>query len=99
MLDCRQLKHLRLLEELTQIEIAKELGITRNFISMVEGGQRKVSQEWHDKYVKTIYILSLRKKNNINVVKHVEEIAKEIEKQEVIPVIPKKKSLSRKKTK
>ncbi|MBU3215870.1 helix-turn-helix transcriptional regulator [Clostridium estertheticum] len=75
MLDYRQLKHLRLLHELTQTEIAKELKISRNYISMVENNTRKYSQEWHDNFVKTIYILHERKKNGINIVDEIIEIA------------------------
>ena len=62
MLNKGRLKHLRLLHDLTQTELANELNITRNYISMVESRKRTYSQEWYDNYVNTIYKLSIEKK-------------------------------------
>ena len=86
MLDYRQLKHLRLLHGLTQTNIANELKITRNFISMMENDSRKYSQEWHDNYVKTIYILYTRKNTHVDVIEDIKEITKELETPIVEPV-------------
>ncbi|MFT5872844.1 MAG: transcriptional regulator with XRE-family HTH domain [Clostridium sp.] len=77
-----QLKHLRIVHELTQSKIADELGISRNYISMVENGTRKYSKEWHDNYVNTIYILHARE-NTVNVVEETQEINEEIEKENI----------------
>ncbi|MBX4271458.1 helix-turn-helix domain-containing protein [Clostridium estertheticum] len=109
MLDYRQLKHLRLLHNLSQADIAKELGISRNYISMVESHDRTYSKEWHDNYVKTIYTLHMRNIALENEVKEVIEVAEEsmieeVEKIEVVkeikPIIdvPLKKKVVPKKT-
>ncbi|MBW9169764.1 helix-turn-helix transcriptional regulator [Clostridium estertheticum] len=108
MLDYRQLKHLRLLHNLSQTDIAKELDISRNYISMIESHDRIYSQEWHDNYVKTIYTLHMRNIAHANEIEEVKEVvdepiaevAKEIEVVEVVkPIvdIPLKKKTGAKK--
>lgn len=62
MLNAIELKHLRLIHDLTQLEVANELNMTRNYISIIESGRRVYSREWHDNYVNTIYKLDIRKK-------------------------------------
>ena len=96
MLNGSQLKHLRLIHNLIQMEIANELQITRNYISIVEAG-RSVSQEWHDNYVNTIYKLSIKKKAiklepTIEVAKEIVEEILEVAKEtpKVTPKVVKK---------
>lgn len=62
MLSPSKLKYLRLLHNLTQTDIAKELHVTKNYISQIENGKLTYSQEQHNKIVNAIYKVSEQKK-------------------------------------
>lgn len=57
MLTGEKLKFLRQMQNLTQQQIADYVGITRNYISMMENREREVTQELHDKWLEGIYKL------------------------------------------
>lgn len=80
MLSADKLKHLRLLHGISQIELGKEMGITKNYISMVENRKQNYTQEWHDKYVNAIYKVAEAKKKEVlkaTEVKEIEEVLEE----------------------
>ncbi|WP_163289371.1 helix-turn-helix domain-containing protein [Clostridium sporogenes] len=79
MLSAEKLKFLRLLHNITQKEIGAEMGISKNYISMIENRKETYSQEWHDRYVNAVYKIAEQKKNEKNIEK-VEEIKEEIKK-------------------
>lgn len=76
MLSPEKLKYLRLLHSCTQKEIATEMGITKNYISMIENRKESYSQEWCDKYIKAVYIVAEEKKKitNDEVVEIIEDV-------------------------
>ncbi|MBE6066190.1 MAG: helix-turn-helix transcriptional regulator [Clostridium lundense] len=78
MLSAEKLKYLRLLHGLTQKDVADAMGVKRNYISMLENRKQNMSQEWHDKYVATIYKVAEEKKKQQNVEEIAEDIAKEV---------------------
>ena len=55
MLTSQQLKMLRIRKMLTQQELANVLGISREFIAMVENGSREFSEERYQEYINAIY--------------------------------------------
>ncbi|OFI04966.1 helix-turn-helix domain protein [Clostridium acetireducens DSM 10703] len=77
MLSAEKLKFLRLLHGISQIELGKELGISKNYISMVENRKTSYSEEWEEKYINAVYKIAEKKKNEKNIDK-VEEMAKEV---------------------
>ena len=81
-LSAEKLKHLRLIHNLTQTNIADEMGISRNYISMVENRTSEYTKEWHDKYVNAVYIAYAKKKNKVeaNVTETIEPVKKEVNK-------------------
>jgi transcriptional regulator with XRE-family HTH domain len=64
-LNPSKLKLLRLINDITQKELATEMGVSKNYISMVENGKRGYSQEQHDRYVNAIYKVSADKKKKM----------------------------------
>lgn len=78
MLSAEKLKYLRLLHNLTQKDVADALGCKRNYISMLENRKQNMSQEWHDKYVATIYKVAEEKKKQQNVEEIAEVVAEEV---------------------
>lgn len=79
MLSAEKLKYLRLLHDITQVELGKELGISRNYISMVENRKESFSEEWCNNCVNAIYRIATRKQNEKNIDK-VEELKEDVEK-------------------
>ncbi|NMM65537.1 helix-turn-helix transcriptional regulator [Clostridium sp. P21] len=78
MLSPEKLKFLRLLHSISQTELGKEMdGISKNYISMVENRKTKYTDEWEQKYIKAVYTIAARKKNEKNI-EQVEEMAQEI---------------------
>ena len=51
MLRGSQLRRMRILKNITQEEIAKELGVKTNYISMMENEHRDVTEENYKKWV------------------------------------------------
>lgn len=56
MLSPGKLKFLRVLHNLTQTEVAKKLGVTKNYISEVENGKAQYSEIQQNKIVTAIYV-------------------------------------------
>ncbi|AKA71225.1 helix-turn-helix domain-containing protein [Clostridium scatologenes] len=83
MLSAEKMKHLRLLHGISQVELGKEMGISKNLISMVENRKQNYTQEWHDKYINAIYKVAAEKKKEIlksNDIQEIEEKAEETKK-------------------
>lgn len=81
MLSPSKLKYLRLLHNLTQTEVGKEIGASKNYISEVENGKNNYTQEQHDKIVNAIYTVSERKKKQSeNVTEILEDVGKTVKK-------------------
>jgi len=55
MLSPQKLKYLRLLHDLTQSEVGKEMGVTKNYISELENGKAQYSEDQQNKFVNAIY--------------------------------------------
>lgn len=47
MLDGQKMKHLRLLQNLTQSNIANLLGVSKNYISMLENRKQNFSEDFY----------------------------------------------------
>ena len=78
MLSGRQLKQLRLQQDLSQQQVANFLGVSKNYISMLETEKRSYSEDFHDKWVGTIYkIGTMTKKEQV---KYIESLKESIEK-------------------
>ncbi|WP_160197115.1 helix-turn-helix domain-containing protein [Senegalia massiliensis] len=52
MLRGYQLKRMRILKGLIQDDIAKELDVKRNYISMLENEQREIPEDKYNKWIK-----------------------------------------------
>lgn len=79
MLSAEKLKYLRLLHGITQVELGKELGISRNYISMVEHRKENFTEEWCNNYVNAIYRIATRKQNEKNI-NEIQELKEDVEK-------------------
>lgn len=55
MLSGEQLKRIRLMRGISQSQIANAMGLTNRYIIYIEQGQREMSQETYDKYIKALY--------------------------------------------
>lgn len=55
MLSGYKLKMLRIKKRVTQTKIAKDLGVTRNYISMIENEHRDLNEEQYKKYLDSLY--------------------------------------------
>ena len=55
MLTNRELKFLRLRKGISQTDMALVMGISREFLSMVESGKRDLSEERYKQYINAIY--------------------------------------------
>lgn len=55
MLSGFQLKMLRIKKNVTQKQVADELNVTKNFISMVENQHRFFNEEQYQQYINAIY--------------------------------------------
>lgn len=77
MLSPEKLKYLRQLHNLSQKEIGDELGISKNYICMIENRKHTFSKEQHDRYVAAVYKVSAKKNKQKE---NVEEILQEVEK-------------------
>lgn len=82
MLDGQKMKHLRLLQNLTQSNIANLLGVSKNYISMLENRKQNFSEDFYIRWLDAIYKLSVmspsQQKEYIN--KLQEEAKREINK-------------------
>ncbi|MCR1971665.1 helix-turn-helix transcriptional regulator [Clostridium cochlearium] len=61
MLSQEKMKFLRVLHNISQKELAKEIGCTRNHISMVENRNNVCTEDFYQKYIKAIYKISQAK--------------------------------------
>lgn len=85
MLSVEKLKHLRLLQNLSQSNIANVLGVSKNYISMLENRKQNFSEDFYTRWLNAIYKLSSmspsQQKEYINRLK--EEAKKEIDKNKI----------------
>ena len=82
MLSPEKLKYLRLLHNLTQTDVAKEINATKNYLSMLENNKEPYSQEMHDKIVNAIYKVSegKKKRKEENIQEIIEDVGAEVKK-------------------
>ncbi|WP_096634858.1 helix-turn-helix transcriptional regulator [Clostridium cochlearium] len=78
MLSQEKMKFLRVLHNISQKELAKEIGCTRNHISMVENRNNVCTEEFYNKYIKAIYKISNAKEQTIE--EKVKEVQTELKK-------------------
>lgn len=57
MISGEQFRRLRLSRGLSQNDIAKEAGITKNYVSIFENNKQAVSDEVYEKMMKAVYEL------------------------------------------
>lgn len=63
-IDYETLKRMRVMNGITQKELAKELGVTRNYLSMIENGNQSYSEETGNKILSALYVLIQYKGKN-----------------------------------
>lgn len=104
MLSPEKMKFLRQLHNLSQKDVGDYMGVSKNYISMIENRKHPYSKEQHDKYINAIYAVSEQKKKQkedtteiLDSVKEVEEDNKDKEKVENIEEIQKSDKNSSKK--
>lgn len=79
MLSAEKLKYLRLIHNITQQQIADELGVSKNYISMVENRKHVYSAEQHDRIVNAIYKISKKmKQEEEKIIEVAEDVQNEI---------------------
>lgn len=80
MLNIEKLRDLRRLHNVSQIELGKELGVTKNYISMVENRHEKLTKQFHDRYINAVYKISMRKQNEsiFNELENVKEVVQSV---------------------
>ncbi|NME94596.1 helix-turn-helix transcriptional regulator [Clostridium cochlearium] len=78
MLSQEKMKFLRVLHNISQKELAKEIGCTRNHISMVENRKNVCTEEFYKNYIKAIYKISQAKNETIE--EKVKEVQTELKK-------------------
>ncbi len=79
MLSAEKIKFLRLLHHITQAEIGVELGVTKNYISMLENRKQGYSEEFSTKWVNAIYSLAQKKEKAGEVAELETEVKKIVE--------------------
>jgi|GEM_PF-2221325 len=79
MLRGNKLRMLRLYRDLSQSQIAKALGVSRNYISMMESEKRDISQEHYDAWIKALNMADMEKVKNAenDMAKGVDEVERE----------------------
>lgn len=74
MLDGEKMKHLRLLQNLTQTNVGAVLGVSKNYISILENRKQVCSQEWYQRWLNAIYKLgSMSKQEQKEYIKQLKE--------------------------
>lgn len=74
MLDGTKMKHLRLLQGLSQSQIGAIMGCSKNYISMLENRKQTYSEEWYQRWLSTIYKLgSMSKQEQKEYIKQLKE--------------------------
>lgn len=106
MLSAEKMKFLRQLHNLSQKDIGDYMGVSKNYISMIENRKHPYSKEQHDKYINAIYAVSTAKKKQkedtteiLDDVKEVEENNKDKEVEKVEEVQKSDKNSNKKTTK
>jgi transcriptional regulator with XRE-family HTH domain len=78
MIDGQKMKHLRLLQNLTQSNVGAVLGCSKNYISILENRKQTYSQEWYERWLSAIYKLgSMSKQEQKEYIKQLKEDSKE----------------------
>ncbi|UZW14333.1 helix-turn-helix transcriptional regulator [Clostridium pasteurianum] len=74
MLDGQKMKHLRLLQNLTQSNVGAVLGCTKNYISILENRKQFCSEEFYQRWLSSIYKLgSMSKQEQKEYIKQLKE--------------------------
>lgn len=80
MLSAGKIKYLRLLHGVTQQEVGDFLGVSKNYISMIETAKRSYDEETHDKIINAIYAIDTEKQkqkdNPTEILKDVSSVEK-----------------------
>lgn len=66
MLDIEKLKHLRLVFNLSQDELAARLGVSKPYVSMIENRKQALSENSYQKWVDALYGQYDVRENNKN---------------------------------
>lgn len=74
MLSAEKMKLVRLLNNVTQKEIGDMMGVSKNYISMVENGKHYYSSEQCTKYLNAIYKIAQEKKRPKENIEETEDI-------------------------
>lgn len=90
MLTGLQLKMLRIKKKVNQSKIANDLGVTRNFISMVENSHRHLNEEQYRQFIDSLY-----KHSKANVENVVDEATEEVEEIKEIEIKEDKKQATK----
>lgn len=74
MLPVEHIKRLRRLDNITQQQIADVIGVTKNYISQLESGKFSLSEEFYDKWIKAIHLLSsMKHEERVKYIKNLKE--------------------------
>lgn len=79
MLSAEKMKLVRLLNNVTQKEIGDIMGVSKNYISMVENGKHYYSSEQCNKYLNAIYKIAQEKKRAKENMKETEDMIDPLE--------------------
>ena len=79
MLSPGKMKFLRQLHNLSQKDVGDYMGVSKNYISMVENGKHYYSKEQHDRYINAIYAVSQEKKKQKEDTTEILDDIKEVE--------------------
>lgn len=75
MLDVEKMRSIRTMYRVSQTELGKEMGITKNRISQVENRAVSLTREFHDRYMGAIYNIV----QNRDISQELKELSEEIE--------------------
>ena len=90
MLSPEQLNFLRLAHKVSQTEVAKEMGVSKNYISMIENRKVSLSEEQYRKLVDAIYTAHRKKNSKQEVEETIEAVKEEITKKKTTKKTTKK---------
>lgn len=79
MLSAEKMKLVRLLNNVTQKEIGDMMGVSKNYISMIENGKHYYSSEQCNKYLNAIYKIAQEKKRPKKNIQETEDIVDPLE--------------------
>lgn len=79
MLTEEQIKHLRLFHSLTLQDVADVMGVSKNYISMIENRKVNLSEEQYNKLINAIYVAHSLKNSKVEIVEeNIDAVKKEV---------------------